>query len=267
MATTQQDANQYIFQDGQWIKVGKTKLVTVQEAGPVPTVAASKQIYLTTYALPMSGPGDTVRLRICRVNLVNFDASDVGSKIWLYRKRRGNTQNLKKDWNHPLDYTIASQVGKNIAGLGYGVKAGKCAGMDDTGMNVTWLPLNSYQIANGHNGFAQTEWILTTEDINNGYKDINISELLIDLLCYSPKNNYNSWDEIVSGTFKIAGTGVFKFNVVDYLGTQLTYASDAIYIDLAGGRFNADAFKNISNDKYQNKYMVRSSIFGFKVLR
>ena len=97
MATTQQDANQYIFQDGQWIKVGKTKLVTVQEAGPAPTGAASKQIYLTTYALPMSGPNDLARLRICRVNLGNFDASDVGSKIWLYRKRRGNTQNLKKD--------------------------------------------------------------------------------------------------------------------------------------------------------------------------
>lgn len=241
MATTQQDANQYIFQDGQWIKVGKTKLVTVQEAGPAPTVAASKQIYLSVYTTALE-------VCFCRVHLFNFDLTDIGSKVFLYRKRNNKRRGHKAIWNHPLDYTVATQTGKNIMGCGYGI----LAGITDVKGN-TWLGLNTYQIANGHNGFIQTEWELTETDINNGYIDINLSEMAIDLLMPGYSTDA-SWEEAAANThLKFMGQGTFKFDIVDKEGKQVTCAYNKLHLTWYGVLYE---FDNITTHKLGEKYFI-----------
>lgn len=251
---------QYIYKNGQFRKTSG--------GGGGSSTGNIKHIYLTTHSVD----GDIVDGRMCairilRVNLVNFDVSDVGNKIFLYRKSRHQGSNYRKAWNHPLDYTVAVQNGKNIAGYGYGCRAGKYAGTEN-GVSINWLPLNEYQIANGHNGFAQTEWELTAEDINNGYKDINISEMVIDLLGYGRWTNaYSSWTETTE--FKLACTGVFKLDAVDSSGKQITYSNEAALIDIGinQSRGVQEFYTSIANNRYQGKYAVSADSFVFKILR
>lgn len=264
-----QTASEYIYQDGQWIKVGKSLAVAQSSSGGGSSTDSIKHIYLTTHSVSVPGVDTSWSVRFLRVNLVNFDDSDIGNKIFLYRKSRHKGSNYRKNWNHPLDYTVAVQNGKNIAGYGYGCRAGKRAG-EENGVIINWLPLNEYQITNGHNGFAQTEWELTTEDINNGYKDINISEMVIDLLGYGRWTNaYSSWTEV--SQFKLACTGVFKLDVVDSSGKQITYSNEAALIDINAdlGSMDAgqEAYASIANNMYQGKYAVHAGSFIFKILR
>lgn len=226
---------------------------------------SNKHIYLTTYAQhhydsfpyydrPIWEDDEIIGFEdceqdlmelYCRVNLVNFTEEDIGSKIYLFRKKRNNTKfkyvgdtsdiktkNYNRYYKHPKHWSAVT--GKdNIQGFGYGLIADT---KDSTGY---WPALNTYQQMNRTNGFIETEWELTAADIANGYKDINISKMMVNL--FVPNNtNDSGWitDLTVDDHTKLFrpktafSNTTFIFNIFNSNNEQITFDSQKLKLQL-----------------------------------
>lgn len=146
-----------------------------------------------------------------RLNLINFDSSDVGSYIYLYNKSLGNKQKKngraffttrKMTYKHPTNWDSETT---NIAKLGYGVFANKR--MKYQG-DWIWDDVPTFMY---HNGYVQTEYEITEQHINQGYMDIDVGKEFLQLLIpyVNDGNNYDD-NKIVFGG-RVATFGKTQF--------------------------------------------------------
>lgn len=134
---------------------------------------------------------------VLRLVFYNFDSNDIGKYIYLFRTIR---KGYKKGYKHPDNIipTLMPHEGY-ISQMGYGVVATRKRNY--TGVDMispfpkvpAWMP---------NNGFIQTEWLLTAEDISRGYLDIEIFKDWVSLLYYKYDNITNK--DYLSG---VIGTG------------------------------------------------------------
>lgn len=133
-----------------------------------------------------------------RLNLVNFGEEDIGSFIYLYRKSFGNKKNeiIITDtkynktrlmaYKHPKNWDSEAT---NIAGLGYGVIAGRSCPMAD---GDKYAPVPEYMY---HNGFVQTEYEITREHVEQKYMDIDVGKEFISFLMPCLNEMDKNYDE------------------------------------------------------------------------
>lgn len=114
-----------------------------------------------------------------KVNLHNFDYTDVGKVLELevYTRKSQRTRKLKR-WVHPKD-PISNRVYPHwLQQIGYQAVNGQV---------ISRMPVQEWQ---PNNGFLRTEWTISNENISDGYVEIDLSNLLLDMV------NPDYYDEI-----------------------------------------------------------------------
>lgn len=121
---------------------------------------------------------------LLRLKLINFTEDDIGKSIYLYRVPNSGHGHF----THPTDYSKPDDLAVTM-GMGYANTAGQaiCIG----GEWISWAPLQDWQKADGQRGYIQTEWILTSENIKNGYLDISMGKLVVNLLCPADYDDFS----------------------------------------------------------------------------
>lgn len=154
-----------------------------------------KKIYLSIWKEKANG----YLTRYIRLNLINFTKNDIGKKIFLYRLpahyRRNATSHIEyvvMRLKHPRNYLDAAP--NWISYFGYACMIGQ---KNKIGSSIVTYPdISEYH---NDNGAAQTEWSLTSEDIERKYIDINASEFLVNFIC--PRNPGDAWESDVALMF------------------------------------------------------------------
>lgn len=139
---------------------------------------------------------DDVELSL-KINLINFNDSDVGKCIYLYRKAKQRIGGLRKCYKHPKDLYISYEPSERYLGytyMGYKMNAGHRMPQSDVGHTLTvYTPVPTFM---PREGTIQTEWILTQEDITRGYIEIDICSEWVSLI--SHHDIYGVWTDLDS---------------------------------------------------------------------
>ena len=130
--------------------------------------------------------GDLDNRMTLKILLHGLTEDDIGKCIYLLKtKRRGKTVK----YNHPANLKIKTDGGSSM-GMGYATVANSKTGQTGSIFPAvpTWMP---------NNGLIQTEWILTADDINKGYIEIDIRHDWISLLAPSIETGITYWNKIL----------------------------------------------------------------------
>ena len=183
------------------------------------------------------------------VNLHNFNSSDVGNKIYLYRTCRRK----KKGYKHPSDYTsfdIDTEIGDgSITGYGYGTVAGNPR---NSSHSIFYPGVPSWMV---HKGFIQTEWIITQEMVDAGYFEIDWRYEWTPLALYNQDSG--KWSEVY-GTgrtiSKLHGAIKFKFGYVinDVL---VSLSSDSVVFGKRAKYNNTTEIVSVVNQRLKEEYI------------
>lgn len=111
-----------------------------------------------------------------KVNLHNFDYTDVGEVLELevYTRKSQKTRKLKR-WVHPKDPVSNRVYPAWLNEIGYA-----CTSNNN-------MPVQEWQ---PNEGFLRTEWMISNKNISDGYIEIDLSNLLLDMV------NPDFYDEI-----------------------------------------------------------------------
>lgn len=158
--------DEYIFKDGEYRQVAGA-----QGAGRRSSkyITLSKRLQSFYYE-----PEDQdYNFQILRLTLIGFNNADIGRKIFLYKVKTKQPGYL----THPRDCFDSTHT--NVAQLGCG---------------TFWNPDDEEYVYNStyqtNQGLVQTEWVLTSQDIERGYFEINLSEWVVNLFFPSQGSNW-----------------------------------------------------------------------------
>ena len=192
-----------------------------------------KTIFLELLPSIVSGDNEESFRGFLRLNLINFNSTDVGSYIYLYNKSLGNKRKRiakgffatrKMTYKHPSNWNSNNT---KIAKLGYGFFANKP--MKFNSRWYEWQSVPSFMI---HNGYVQTEYEITEQHINQGYMDIDVGREFLQLLApdLTDDNSFDG-DKIVFSN-KIATFGQTQFIAFYQIkdGVIKTYPKNSIMV-------------------------------------
>lgn len=161
---------------------------------------------------------DTDNIYIC---LNNFTASDIGSRIFLYRTTR--RRQSKKGYHHPSD---PNNLKTGVASFGYGYIANKKQGADEA-INPDvpiWMP---------NNGLIKTEWEITQQHIDDGFIRIDYRIDWLPLISYDQETDdftlfYGSGKR--SSGRDSTGSLKIKFGLVDEQENLISLSSETLHM-------------------------------------
>lgn len=202
-----------------------------------------------------------------RINLINFTEDNVGNYIYLYRKSKSSNSggDKKKSYIHPMNYDFVPVEGQRYNKMmGYGSIAGT---------RQKFLYNNQYYYYQRpevpdwmpQNGYIQTEWEITPEDIEEGYIEIDASNEFLSLLTIvepqSPTPEYEP--DFSTDSLKIIGnTQCMKFGLVDENKNLITLSNDTLKISMMSRDGGAPTFDDIVDSDSEQ---IRSGFIRFVI--
>ena len=156
-----------------------------------------------------------------RLTFRNFESSDAGKKIFLFDRVKGRCHRMKTQgrkrtnnyyFKHHKNYDFSGN--RQSLCLGFALLSGHNVPDGAYGTNYSDLP---YWMPN--EGYLQTEWELTQEDINRGYIEMEFFNLFSPLL--RDYDNKNEW-------ILMARDRVIRFALMNDDNTQEQCYSDSL---------------------------------------
>lgn len=169
-------------------------------------------------------------MRNLHIKLINFNQSDVGKYIYLFRKSQTSNKGThqKKSYVHPSNFDSEN---KKIQKLGYAFFAGHKNFGKIMPEAPSWMP---------HGGAMQTEFLITQEDINRGYIEVDLSNELLSMLLYYNANTkekefglYSNIEETIIGVNQTIKYALVNNNNIEFISYQKLFI---------GGRNRYDEF-------------------------